>query len=337
MAITIGPDGELIKTVSSNSSRFSMPVPTQEQIGALSFTNEINPKFEGVEEYKKNVLDSDGNFVPQLDDDGNALLDDDGNALFETTDESRRYVSLPKIGYNYSLPDQAMAQNLYGTKYMPHYQHSAPKEIGRNVYYPDEENLMSQGNIQPIVGGDSDNADKPPSFDQAAAEQAGQVIAGMQGASIGGAIGAAVAAGMTGNESFAAGLSALDPFDGIGLETGKKTASKMALDKNIGKITGNAEGPATFTERLSFGTEAGKANWKQQAFTATGDALVQIAAGADPIVAIRRAGSTAVITAIANAINPTYGYIAGMAKRFADAAGLEIDLNQKLFGWDGKF
>ena len=59
MAITIGPDGELIKTVSSNSSRFSMPVPTQEQIGALSFTNEINPKFEGVEEYKKNVLDSE--------------------------------------------------------------------------------------------------------------------------------------------------------------------------------------------------------------------------------------------------------------------------------------
>jgi len=331
MAITIGPNGELIKTVNSNSSRFSMPVPTEEQIGALSFINKINPRFEGVEEYKKNVLDSDGNFVPQLDDDGNALLDADGNALFETTDESRRYVSVPKIGYDSNLPDQTMAQNLYGTKYMPSFQFSTPKEIGRNVYYPDEENLMSEENVQPLIGGDSTNV---PLQDKENIDRIGQISIGQAGAGIGAAIGNAYMQGDNTVDIIKTGISAINPIDGIGLKEGELTRSAAAKENVKGMISGQNQ-TASFKDRLNPFNPAGKANLTQTGFSAAGDALFQIAAGRKPVEAVKSAGKTAVLATFANAIIPGSGPLVSVLQRLGEAA--DIDINMALFGWDGKF
>ena len=300
MAITIGPNGEIIKTTNGGLSSIGSAMPTN--MGALNFANQIDERKEYEEKYTDPVTG---------------------------VEKTRRAISVPKIGYDFKVPDQKLAQQYYSTRLMPGFRFATPRQIGTTVYYPDEENLMSDENLEEIgvdldgtgaVDGDGQMGESP---------RVGEISSGIYGAGAGAAVGSAIASEMTGAETVGAGFSALNPLGKLSKED---TAAELAVAKAGDIIKG--DNTISFMDRLNPNTAAGKANYKQQAFSAAGDALFQVAAGADPITAIKSAGKTAVLTAFANAIVPGSATFVRIASKLSQAADIEIDLFPN---WDWKF
>ena len=280
MSIIIGPDGSLVNTSNVGSQFIPNITPN---IGALA-----------------NVASVGGSTIPK------GVENEDGTFTIPNIEMRVRSTGL----------EPGQLQNMYGItgdQGVPMFEFLSPVQTGTTTFDPEDDNLMSEKNLNKIEE-DFGGADPPPGsaqgLDLARAAQSG---AGMFGAGIGSSMGNAYvgmnlpgSSGFTGTDVFKAGANAAMPFN-------KQTkAEKAGFDyMNDNPVVGGET--LTYTDTLksrAYGDQA-MANLQSSGFVAGGAFVGRVIAGQDPMDAAKDAAITGTAYYIGNAIaGPTGGKIA---------------------------
>ena len=280
MSIVIGPDGSLVNTSNVGSQFIPNITPN---IGALA-----------------NVASLGGSTIPK------AVENEDGTITIPDIEMVVRGTGL----------ERGQLQNMYGIsgdQGVPMFEFLSPVQTGTTTFDPQDDNLMSEKNLNKIEEGFG-VADPPPNSaqgqDLARLAQSG---AGGYGAGIGASMGQAYVgmnltddSGFTGTDVFKAGANRAMPFS-------KQTdAEKTGYDfmNNNPVVDGK---PVSWTETFqsrAFGPQA-LANLQASGFAAGGAFVGRVIAGQDPMDAAKDAAKTGAAYYIGNAIaGPTGGKIA---------------------------
>ena len=285
MSIIIGPDGSLVNTSNVGSQFIPNITPN---IGALA-----------------NVASVGGSTIPK------GVENEDGTFTIPNIEMRVRSTGL----------EPGQLQNMYGItgdQGVPMFEFLSPVQTGTTTFDPEDDNLMSDKNLDKIKD-NFDGADPPPGSaqgqDLARAAQAG---AGIFGASIGSSMGNAYTgmnmpgSSFTGNDVVAAGFNSVNPF---GNPTG---AEKAGIDYMDTGFDPNLIGPqqtgytSLVGNRFADFSEGGmaRANLQSSAFTAGGAFVGRVIAGQDPMDAAKDAAKVGAAYYIGNAIaGPTGGKV----------------------------
>ena len=279
MSIIIGPDGSLVNTSNVGSQFIPNITPN---IGALA-----------------NVASVGGSTIPK------GVENEDGTFTIPNIEMRVRSTGL----------EPGQLQNMYGItgdQGVPMFEFLSPVQTGTTTFDPEDDNLMSEKNLNKIEE-DFGGADPPPGSaqgqDLARAAQAG---AGIFGAGIGSSMGNAYvgmnlpgSSGFTGTDVFKAGANRAVPF------SEQTDVEKLGYNyMNDNPVVGGET--LTYTDTLksrAFGDQA-MANLQSSAFTAGGAFVGRVIAGQDVMDAAKDAAKVGAAYYIGNAIaGPTGGKV----------------------------
>ena len=280
MSIIIGPDGSLVNTSNVGSQFIPNITPN---IGALA-----------------NVASVGGSTIPK------GVENEDGTFTIPNIEMRVRSTGL----------EPGQLQNMYGItgdQGVPMFEFLSPVQTGTTTFDPEDDNLMSEKNLNKIEE-DFGGADPPPGsaqgLDLARAAQSG---AGMFGAGIGSSMGNAYvgmnlpgSSGFTGTDVFKAGANRAVPF------SEQTDVEKLGYNyMNDNPVVGGET--LTYTDTFksrAYGDQA-MANLQSSGFVAGGAFVGRVIAGQDPMDAAKDAAITGTAYYIGNAIaGPTGGKIA---------------------------
>ena len=269
MSIVIGPDGSLVNTSNVGSQFIPNITPN---IGALA-----------------NVASLGGSTIPK------AVENEDGTITIPDIEMRVRGTGL----------EPGQLQNMYGVsgdRGIPMFEFLSPVQIGTTTFDPEDDNLMSDKNLDDI--GVTPQGAGVPGNDVAQKQDLARIAqksAGIFGQGIGETLGASyigMSQSPTGTYGFndvaEAGVNALMPF-------GKTSDVEQA---GIDYTGGGEVYDRAFGEKMIPGL-------KTAGFVAGGNFVGQVIAGADPMDAAEDAAKTGVAYFIGNAIaGPTGGKVA---------------------------
>mgnify|MGYP003666593925 CR=1 FL=1 len=267
MSIIIGPDGSLVNTSNVGSQFIPNITPN---IGALA-----------------NVASVGGSTIPK------GVENEDGTFTIPNIEMRVRSTGL----------EPGQLQNMYGItgdQGVPMFEFLSPVQTGTTTFDPEDDNLMSDKNLDKIKD-NFDGADPPPGSAQGQdLARAAQASAGIFGATVGSSLGNAYVgmnlpgdSGFTTTDVVKAGVNSVVPF-------GKTSDVEQAgID-----YTGGGQ-----VYDRAFGDQA-KAGLQTAAFTAGGAFVGRVIAGQDPMDAAKDAAKVGAAYYIGNAIaGPTGGKV----------------------------